>query len=269
MDITENKIALVLGGGSARGLAHIGVLKVLHNAKIPIDFIVGTSIGALVGATYALGIPFDKIEEIALRIKLWHLTDFVISKIGFFEGRNLERIIDEAVESKDFKDLKIPLAVVTTDIETGQRVTLTSGSLTEAIRASCSLPGIFVPKRINGRMLVDGGLTDSVPVKVAQQMGAIFVISSDVGFCVKKEKITNILQMISQAIQIAGNELNKLQSRQADVTITPVLSSEVDQTTFDRTAYVIKQGEEAAKAALPLLQSRLKETGLFYERGQL
>lgn len=264
-----NKIALVLGGGSARGLAHIGVLKVLLAAKIPIDFIVGTSIGALVGATYALGIPIDKTEQIALKIKWWDLTDFAISKIGFLEGRNLQKIITEAIENKSFDDLKMPLAVVTTDIETGQRVVLTSGNLAEAIRASCSLPGIFVPIRIDNRLLVDGGLTDSVAVKVAQQMGATFIITSDVGFCVRKGQITNVFQMIFQAIQIAGNELNKLQARSGDITITPLLSGEIDQMAFDRAAYIIKKGEEATMQALPLIEHKMKDSGLLYERGEL
>ena len=263
----DNKITLVLGGGSARGLAHIGVLKVLHKAKIPIDLIVGTSIGALIGATYALGIPIKKIEQIALKTRWWHLTDFVISKIGFLEGRNLGRIIIDAIENKGFEDLKIPLVVVTADIENGQRVILTSGNLAEAIRASCSLPGIFIPIRINGRLLVDGGLIDSVPVRVAQQMGASFIIASDVGFCIKKEKITNIFQMIYQSVQIAGSELNKLQGKLADITIMPQLSGEIDQMAFDKADYIINKGEEAAAQVLPLLQSRMEQEGLL-NRGQ-
>ena len=264
----DNKIALVLGGGSARGLAHIGVLKVLHKAKIPVDLIVGTSIGALVGATYALGIPIKKIEQRALKIRWWHLTDFVISKIGFLEGRNLGRIIIDAIENKGFEDLKIPLIVVTADIENGQRVVLTSGNLAEVIRASCSLPGIFIPIRINGRLLVDGGLIDSVPVRVAQRMGASFIIASDVGFCIKKEKITNIFQMIYQSVQIAGSELNKLQGKLADITIMPQLPGEIDQMAFDKADYIINKGEEAAAQTLPLLQSRMEQAGLIGSGGQ-
>ena len=262
-----DRAALVLGGGSARGLAHIGVLKVLHSAKIPVDLIVGNSIGALVGATYALGIPLAKIEQQALQTKWWHLTDFVISKIGFLEGKNLEKIIADAIEEKGFEDLKIPLAIVTTDVEKGESVVLTSGNLTEAIRASCSLPGIFIPGRIDGRLLIDGGLIDSVPTRVAQQMGASFIIASDVGFCVKKEKITNIFQMIFQSIQLVGNELNKLQTKSADVTIMPQLSSDIDQAAFDKAGYIIAQGEEAAMTTLPLLQSKMEKAGLLNKRG--
>lgn len=258
MTLPTKKIALVLGGGSARGLAHIGVLKVLHNAKIPIDLIVGTSIGALIGATYALGIPLEKTEQIALKTRWWHLTDFTVSRIGFLEGQNLQNIITEAIENKDFYDLKMPLAVVTTDIEKGERVVLTSGELAEAIRASCSLPGIFNPVKINERLLADGGLIESVPTRVAQQMGATFIIASDAGFCIRKEKITNIFQMIFQAIQIVGNELNKLQGKLADITIMPLLADEVDQMAFDKAAFIIEKGEEAATQVISLLQSRLE-----------
>jgi len=258
----HKKIVLVLGGGSARGLAHIGVLKVLHREKIPVDLIVGTSIGALVGATYALGIPLERTEEMALKTRWWHLTDFVLSKIGFFEGQNLQKIIIDSTESKGFGDLKIPLAVVATDIENGQRVVLTSGNLAEVVRASCSLPGLFIPIRINQRLLVDGGLMDSVPARVAQQMGATFIIASDVGFCIRKEKITNIFQMIFQSIQIAGNELNKLQSKLADIAITPQLSDDIDQMAFEKADYIINKGEEAAEQVVPLLRNRMSEAGL-------
>ncbi len=262
----DKKVALVLGGGSARGLAHIGILKVLDNAKIPVDLIVGNSIGALVGATYALGVSLGKTEQRALQTRWWHLTDFVISKIGFLEGKNLQKIIADTIEEKDFQDLKIPLAIVATDVEKGKRVVLTSGNLTEAIRASCSLPGIFIPRRINGRLLVDGGLIDSVPTRVAQQMGASFIIASDVGFCIRKEKITNIFQMIFQSIQIVGNELNKLQTKPADVTITPQLSSDIDQAAFDKASYIIAQGEKAAMTTLPLLRTKMEEAGLLKKK---
>lgn len=117
---TNQKIALVLGGGSARGVAHVGVLKVLESLKIPFDLIVGTSVGALIGAAYSLGVPVKKMEEMALRTTWWDLADFVISRIGFLEGLNMERIIKESTEYKNFSDLKIPLAIVATDIEKGK-----------------------------------------------------------------------------------------------------------------------------------------------------
>jgi NTE family protein len=260
-DSKSRNIALVLGGGSARGLAHIGVLKALERNKIPIDFVVGTSIGSLIGAMHALDIPMKKAEEMALKTRWWHLADFVISKTGFFEGRNLENIIIEAIESKGFKDLKKPFAVTATDIEQGQEVIITSGELFKAIRASCSIPGIFIPVRLDGRVLVDGGLKSSVPTHVARNMGAEFIIAVDVGFCVRRGKVSNILQIVFQAIQIVGNELNKYQASQAECMMNVELDEDIDQMAFDKADYIIAQGQKAAEKSMPSLVSKLKAKG--------
>jgi len=259
---TDRKIALVLGGGSARGFAHIGVLKVFQRHSIPIDFVVGTSIGALVGAIYALKIPLKIAEEIALRTSWWDLADFVISKKGFLEGRNLENIIRECIGDKGFEDMKMPFAAVTTDIENGEEVVITSGDLSRVIRASCSIPGIFIPVRIDGKLLVDGGLKSSVPSAVARRMGSCFTIAVDVGFCVRKGWISNIFQIVFQSIQIIGNELNKHQSRQADFPIKVHLEEDIDQMAFDKAAQIIRAGEQAAEEAVPTLISCLKDEGL-------
>jgi NTE family protein len=259
----KKRIALVLGGGSARGLAHLGVLKVLKRNRIPVDLVVGTSIGGLIGAIYALGLSLEKAEEMALKMSWWQLADFVISKTGFLEGRNLERIIREAIDDKGFEDTKMPLAIVATDIENGEEVVVTSGSLVNTIRASCSIPGIFIPVRIDGRLLVDGGLKSSVPSRVAIRLGASFIIAVDVGFCVRKGRITNILQMVFQSIQIIGNELNKFQAKEAEAQIKVHLGDEMDQMAFDKAAEIISAGEKAATEAIPSIISRLKEEGLF------
>jgi len=260
--ISDKKIALVLGGGSARGIAHIGVLKVLKENNIPVDLIVGTSMGALVGAAYALDISLEKAEEVAVKSSWWHLADFVISRLGFLEGKNLERIIRNAVEDKGFEDLRMPLAIVANDIENGEEVVITSGNLVKVIRASCSVPGIFIPVRIDGRLLVDGGLKSSVPSDVAKRMGADFIIAVDVGFCVRKGKISNIFQVLFQSIQIIGNELNKYQAKEADVVIKVRLGDDIDQMAFDKAAQIIDAGEKAAEDAMPSLLSHMKEEGL-------
>lgn len=258
----DRKTALVLGGGSARGLAHIGALKVLMRHKIPVDFVVGTSIGALIGAVYCLGIPLKDIEERALKLTWWQLADFVISKIGFLEGRILERIINESIQDKGFEDLKQPLAVVATDIENGEEVVLTSGDLSRVIRASCSVPGIFIPVRIDNRLLVDGGLKSSVPSGVARRMGAKFIIAVDVGYCVRKGRVSNIFQVLFQSMQIVGNELNKLQSRQAEAVIKVHLQDDIDQMAFDKSRQIIAAGETAAEEAIPSLLAQMKEERL-------
>lgn len=256
------KIALVLGGGSARGLAHIGVLKVLKRHNIPIDLVVGTSIGALIGTIYALDIPLKDAEERALKISWWQLTDFVISKTGFLEGRILERIITESIKEKGFEDLRIPLAVVTTDIENGEEVVITSGDLARVIRASCSIPGIFIPVRIDDKLLVDGGLKNSVPSGVARRLGATFIIAVDVGFCIRKGRVSNIFQVLFQSLQIIGNELNKFQSKQADAVIKVHMEEDIDQMAFDKSGQIISAGEAAAEETIPVLLTQLKEEGL-------
>ncbi|MFH1868711.1 MAG: patatin-like phospholipase family protein [Candidatus Omnitrophota bacterium] len=259
---SDKKIALVLGGGSARGIAHIGVLKVLKYHNIPIDFVVGTSIGSLMGAVYALDIPLAKVEKIALKTNWWNLTDFVISRMGFLEGMNLEKLIREITENKGFEDLKIPLAIVTNDIENGEEIVFTTGNLRKVIRASCSVPGVFIPVRLGGKLLVDGGLKSSVSSEVARRMGADFIIAVDVGFCIRKGRISNIFQVLFQSIQIIGNELNKHQSKQADEVIKVHLSDDIDQMAFHKAAEIILAGERAVEEAIGPLLSHMKEEGL-------
>jgi len=255
-------VGLALGGGSARGLAHLGVLKVLLKNNIPIDLVAGTSIGALIGAVYALGCPLKKVEERALNLKWWDLADFAISKIGFLEGRNLENMIKELIEEKAFRNLKKPLSIVCTDIENGEEVVYNSGRLYRVIRASCSVPGIFIPIRISGKLLVDGGLKSNVPTEVAKRMGASYVIASDVGYCVKKGKISNVFQMVFQSMQIVGNELNKYETKAADCVIKVDLNDDIDQMAFHKAKEIIRAGENAAKNMLPALLAGLKQEGL-------
>ncbi len=258
----KKKIALVLGGGSARGIAHIGVLKVLKRHKIPINMVVGTSIGSIVGAVYALGISLRKLEEVALKTGWQDLTDFALSKTGFLEGKNLERVIREAIEEKGFSDLKMPLAIVTTDIENGEEFVITSGDLAKSIRASCSIPGIFIPARIDGRMLVDGGLRSTVPSETAKRMGADFVIAIDVGYCVRKGKISNIFQVLFQSIQIIGSELSKHERMPSDMIIEVPLGQDIDQMAFDKAREIISIGEKAAETAMDGLLARMKKSGI-------
>lgn len=258
----NKQTALVLGGGAARGIAHIGVLKVLKRYKIPIDMVVGTSIGSIVGTVYALGVSLKNIEGLALKMSWQDLADFALSKTGFLEGRNLERIIGEVTEGKGFSDLKMPLAVVTTDIENGEEVVITSGNLAKSIRASCSIPGIFIPARINGRMLVDGGLRSTVPSEAAKKMGADFVIAIDVGYCVRKGKVSNIFQVLFQSIQIIGSELNKHERKPSDVVIEVPLGEDIDQMAFDKAAEIISIGEKAAEIAMPNLLVQMKKQGI-------
>jgi NTE family protein len=253
----KRKVTLVLGGGSARGITHIGVLKVFKRERIPVDEVVGTSIGAFVGAAYCLGIPISTMEEKALWFTWDKAFDPTIPKMAILEGKKLENVIKDFLDNKTFSDTKIPLHVVTTDIETGEEVVLSSGDLTKSVRASCSWPGIFNPVEIGGRLLVDGGIKNSVPTKIAKMLGAELVIACDVGFCVKRGKIENMLQVLLQTFQITGEELNKYQSGIADILIKPKLG-DIDQFTFNRSKEAIRIGEAAAEEKMGEIKSILE-----------
>lgn len=262
MSKADKKTALVLGGGAARGIAHIGVSKVLKRHKIPFDIVVGTSIGSIMGAIYALGLSFKHVEDVALQTTWKDLSDFALSKTGLLEGRNLERIIEGLLEGKGFSDLKKDLAIVATDIENGEEVVISSGNLARAIRASCSIPGIFIPVRIDGRLLVDGGLRSTVPSEPAKLMGADFIVAVDVGYCVRKGRISNIFQVLFQSIQIIGSELNKHEARHADIVIEVPLGENIDQMALDKAAEIIAIGEKAAEEAMPKLLDTMRKRGI-------
>jgi NTE family protein len=173
------KLGLALGSGAARGLAHIGVLKVLEEAKIPIDIITGTSIGALIGAMYAAGVPVAQMEEVALTIdwrKMARLLDPVLPTSGLTDSRKLVAFISELLPAREFEELQQTLAVTATDINTGEAIIIKQGDLLEALQASLAFPGIFSPVRFGQRFLVDGGLCNPIPTNVARNLGAEKII---------------------------------------------------------------------------------------------
>jgi NTE family protein len=173
------KLGLALGSGAARGLAHIGVLKVLEEAKIPIDIITGTSIGALIGAMYAAGVPVAQMEEVALTIdwrKMARLLDPVLPTSGLTDSKKLVAFISELLPAREFEELQQTLAVTATDINTGEAIIIKQGDLLEALQASLAFPGIFSPVRFGQRFLVDGGLCNPIPTNVARNLGAEKII---------------------------------------------------------------------------------------------
>jgi NTE family protein len=177
------KIGLALGGGSARGLAHIGVLQALEKKGIKVDFIAGSSIGSLIGGVYASGLPLYAMERLALettRKKMNRLMDFAIPWSGFISGKKVREFIWTLVGGRKIESLGIPFAAVATDLDTGMEVVLRKGPLAEAIRASVSIPGIFAPVKLGGNILVDGDLSNPVPVSVLRRMGADYIIAVNV-----------------------------------------------------------------------------------------
>ncbi|MCK4401777.1 patatin-like phospholipase family protein [bacterium] len=181
----HKKIGLALGGGAARGLAHIGVLNALKENNIPIDMIAGTSIGALVGACFAKDGKINTLEEIVLNIDWKQLAllvdpNLALLKKGFIHGEKIKELLRSIIGDIEFKDLKIPFRAVATDVTTGEEVVINSGSVAEAVRASISIPVLFTPVKFENKFLVDGGIVNPVPVSIARNMGAEFVIACNV-----------------------------------------------------------------------------------------
>lgn len=176
----RKKVGLALGGGVARGMAHLGVLSVLEAAKIPIDYVAGTSAGSIVGALYAAGVSTDRIREYTMKIRWWYFIRLVWPVRGFFSFDPLAAWLIKEIGDLNFEDLKIPYAAVATDMETGYPVKLSKGRLAPCVQASCAVPGIIAPVEIDGRLLGDGSLADTVPVAILKEMGADYVIGVDI-----------------------------------------------------------------------------------------
>ena len=170
-------IGLALGGGFARGLAHIGVLKVLEQEGIPIDFIAGTSVGSVIGAAYASGMSAKELEEIAALVRFKDFSRWTFSRFGLFSNDKMSIFLSKILRCKTFEELRIPLAITATDIITGEPAVFTTGGLVDPVRASCAYPGMFLPVNINGRLLVDGLLAYGVPAAPLRDMGAEKVVS--------------------------------------------------------------------------------------------
>ncbi|GAB4116331.1 MAG: hypothetical protein Kow00103_11910 [Candidatus Caldatribacteriota bacterium] len=175
------KFGLALGSGSARGMAHIGVIETLEAYHIPIDMIAGTSMGALIGSIYASGVPIKKIKRIAMQVKKrapFIIFDPTLPFSGLVSGKRIDEMLEKiALKNKSFSDLKIPFAAISTDLTSGAKVILNQGSVLKAVRASISIPGIFIPVKYQERYLVDGGIVDPVPVDVVEKMGADFIMA--------------------------------------------------------------------------------------------
>ncbi len=275
MDSTDSprkKIGLALSGGAARGLAHVGVIDVLHKEGIHIDMIVGTSAGAIMGAIYAWNQDTDKMKEYALDTrwkKLAPMIDPSFPRTGFIKGRKIKNLLSTFIGGNiKFSDLKIPFACVATDIDTGEEVVIDSGSVPEALRASISIPGIFTLVKHEGRYLVDGGLTTPVPVELVRQMGADFVIAVNVNpdvvdrmsntslRRVEARKEPNIFQVMMQSIYITTYSLARNSLENADIVIEPSVAH-IGAGDFQKARELIDLGTQAAKSAIPEIKEKI------------
>ena len=250
-------LGLALGGGSARGLAHIGVLQVLEENNISIDFLAGTSMGSLIGAFYANGISIKMIERLAKRLdkKLW--VDLTVPRMGILAGDRILKIISFLLRERNFSDLKIPFAVSATDLYTGESITLNKGSVGEAVRASISIPGIFAPVVWKDHLLVDGGVLNRVPVNIVGEMGADVVVAVDTGIYLGMKKANNIIDVITQSIDIMAHEIQKHTITNADILIKPDLR-EIGASQFHRVEEAVAIGAETTCRVIPAIKNLLE-----------
>lgn len=216
-------IALALGGGGAKGFAHIGVIKMLESHGIKPSIVTGTSAGSFVGSIYASGKTPFQLQEIALKLEEAEIRDLTISSQGFITGQKLQDFVNKQVGNKPIQNFPIRFAAVATQLDNGKKVAFNRGNAGQAVRASCSIPNVFIPATIAGVRYVDGGLVSPIPVKTARDMGADIVIAVDISARPDGKKATGLLGLLDQTINIMGQQSINQELRQADVVITPAV----------------------------------------------
>jgi NTE family protein len=252
-------VGLALGGGFARGFAHLGVLQVFEQHQIPISHIAGASVGSILGAAYASGAPLRRIIETCRTLRFRDIARWRVSRLGLASNQRLAILIDRVFESRQFEDLQIPLAVVATDLTSGEPVVFTQGNLVDAIRASCAFPGLFEPVEIGTRCLADGGLVAPVPTCAARGLGAALVIGVSVGMQDgHRGAPTNIFQVVSRAVNAAQKHQLEVWERHADLVLRPDVQS-LAWDDFDRADEAIQAGAAAACRALPRIEKLLRQ----------
>src|SRR5438067_383548 len=250
-------IGLALGGGFARGFAHLGVLKVLRQHQISVSHIAGSSVGSILGAAYASGAPLERIIEACRRLRFRDIARWRVSRLGLASNQRLGELVERVFGSRQFEDLRIPLAVVATDLSSGEPVVFTQGNLVDAIRASCAFPGLFEPVQIGTRCLADGCLVAPVPTRAARDLGAVAVIGISVGMQDgHRGAPTNIFQVVSRAVNAAQKHQLEVWERHADLVLRPDVQS-LAWDDFHRAEEAIAAGAAAACRALPRIEKLL------------
>ncbi len=253
-------IGLALGGGFARGIAHIGVLKVLEEESIPISLVAGTSVGALIGAAYCSGVTIPELENMATRVRFKDFARWTLSRYGFASNERMIKFLSSILKVKTFEELRIPLAVTATDFSTGAGVVFHSGPLVDPVRASCAYPGMFLPVKIRGRLLVDGMLAHAVPTVPLREMGAQRVLAVHL-----RGTWTNsgagprhLFDVIGQCFAIAQEMNCGVWKAAADLVIDPDVNG-FKYDDFERSTELIRSGEAAMRAALPEVRKWLQQ----------
>jgi NTE family protein len=249
-------VGLALGGGFARGIAHIGVLRVLEENEIPIDCIAGTSVGALIAATYASGTSLDEMERQGQATRFSDFGRWTLSRMGMASNERLEHFLHKFTPAEFFSQMKLPLAIVATDLTTGESVHFKDGEIGPALRASCAYPGLFLPVEYRGRILVDGFLTETVPAEAARDMGADIVIGVHLEPGLLRSAPRNTIEVISRSFSIIQTAAAQHWHSDVDVLIEP----EVHHILWDefvRTPQLVAAGEAATRSAIPKIRAAL------------
>ncbi len=250
-------IGLALGGGFARGIAHVGVLKVLEEEGIPVRVAAGTSVGALIGAAYCSGVSVQELHEMAHNVRFTTFARWTLSRCGFASNDRMVSFLTRILKVKTFEDLRIPLGVTATDYNTGEGIVFHSGSIIDPVRASCAYPGMFLPVEIRGRYLIDGMLSHPVPTRPLREMGAERVLAVHLkGTWANDRPPRHLFDVIGQSFAIAQDAMSSLWKEAADLIIEPdVAGFAYDD--FKRADDLIRVGEAAMRKALPVVRKWL------------
>ena len=255
------RIGLALGGGAARGFAHIGVIKALEAQGIVPEIIVGTSAGSVVGALYASGLNGFALQKTAMAMDEATISDWALplfgKSTGVLKGEALQSYVNKAVNNLPMERLKIRFGAVATDLRSGQPILFNKGNTGMAVRASSSVPSVFQPVKIGANSYVDGGLVAPVPVKFVKDMGADFIIAVNISSATEGAATASSLDVLMQTFSIMGQRLNHFELKEADVVITPALGN-MGSSDFGSRNQAILAGEQAAAAVMPQLKAKLK-----------
>jgi NTE family protein len=250
------RVGLALGGGAARGFAHIGVIQVLEENGIKPDLVAGTSAGSLVAALYATGRNGTELANVALTMDEGAITDWSFPARGLIRGEALARYVRDLTGGKTIEQMRVPLGIVATDLDSGAAVLFQRGDTGAAVRASSAVPAVFQPVKIGNREYVDGGLVSPVPVRFARQMGAELVIAVDISLPPDGNPTTDMMKLLLQTFAIMGRSINSFELREADVVLRPSLVG-VSSADFTARKRAIQAGRDAALAALPQIRAKL------------
>lgn len=251
------RLCLALGGGAARGFAHIGVIQVLEEAGIKPHCVAGTSAGSLVAALYASGLNGTELARLALRMEESAITDWSFPGRGVIRGEALARYVRLHTQGRLIEQLPMPLGIVATDLDSGQGVLFRRGDLGQAVRASSAVPAVFQPVRVGSREYVDGGLVSPVPVRYAREMGAELVVAVDISTPPEGQPTSDPFSLLLQTFSIMGKSINQFELREADVVVRPALAG-VGSADFSARQKAIQAGRQAALGQLGALRERMK-----------